>query len=93
MVVVRKKQLFGAICTWFEFIIGHMTSMLNFSLLGQALEFLLLKHYYVDICIKKLIKWVYQKYLLITSCKIILLPHIVYAYILTKLRSRAFKQA
>ena len=33
-----------------------------------------------DICTKKLIKWVYQICLLITSRKIILLPHIIYAY-------------
>ena len=38
MVMMRKKQLFDAICTWFKFIIGHMTSKLNFSLLGQALK-------------------------------------------------------
>ena len=46
MMVVRKKQLFGAICTQFEFIVGHMTFMLDLSLLGQTLELLLLKHYY-----------------------------------------------
>ena len=51
MVVMRKKQLFGAICTLFEFIIGHMTFMLSFSLLGQTLELLLLKHYYKIYCI------------------------------------------
>src|SRR6267154_3088072 len=45
MLVVRKKQLFGAICTWFEFSIGYMMSMLNFSLLEQTLDLLLLKHY------------------------------------------------
>ena len=45
MIVVKKKQLFVAICTWFEFVIGHMTFTLNFSPLGQNLKFLLLKHY------------------------------------------------
>ena len=31
-------------------------------------------------CAKKLIKWVYQKYLLIISHRIILLPYIIFAY-------------
>ena len=34
MLVVRKKQMFWYVCTCFEFIIGHMTSMFNFSTLG-----------------------------------------------------------
>src|SRR6267154_841104 len=56
MLVVRKKQLFGAICTLFEFSIGYMMSMLNFSLLGQTLDLLLLKHYCEIQCLKQLIK-------------------------------------
>ena len=38
MVVVRKKQLFGTIYTSFKFIICHIMSMLNFSLLRHILE-------------------------------------------------------
>jgi hypothetical protein len=34
MLVGRKKQMFWYVCTWFEFIICHMTSMSNFSTLG-----------------------------------------------------------
>ena len=53
-------------------------SMLNLGLLRHTLKLLLLKNYY-EICVpKKLIKWVYQNYLLITFHRIILLPYIVY---------------
>ncbi len=34
MLVVKKKHMFWYVCTWFEFSIGHMTSMVNFSPLG-----------------------------------------------------------
>jgi hypothetical protein len=34
VLVVKKRQMFWYVCTWFEFIIGHMTSMFNFSPLG-----------------------------------------------------------
>ena len=34
MLVVKKKQMFWYVCTWFEFSIGHITSMFNFSPLG-----------------------------------------------------------
>ena len=47
---------------------------------GTSFGVLIAKTLLWDICTKKLIKWVYWKYLLITSRKIILLPHIVYAY-------------
>ena len=34
MLVVKKKQIFWCVCTLFESIMGHMTSMFNFSPLG-----------------------------------------------------------
>ena len=34
VLVVKKKQMFWYVCTWFESIIGPMTSMFNFSPLG-----------------------------------------------------------
>jgi len=34
VLVVKKKQMFWYVCTCFEFSIGHMTSMFNFSPLG-----------------------------------------------------------
>jgi hypothetical protein len=45
IMVVRKRQLFGAICTSSEFIICHIMPILNFSPLEQYLVFLFLKHY------------------------------------------------
>jgi hypothetical protein len=34
MLVVKKKEIFWYVCTFFEFIIGHMTSVFNLSPLG-----------------------------------------------------------
>ena len=37
VLVAKKKQMFWYVCTWFEFIIGHMTSMFNLALWDQIL--------------------------------------------------------
>jgi hypothetical protein len=37
VLIVKKKQMLWYVCTWFKFIIGHMTSMFNFSPLGPNL--------------------------------------------------------